>query len=355
MFSLLRVITITSIASVMADMCSIASQDKYSKYNTPETDIMAKQPLAYWYTDRSGTLESAKQDLSSFITRCGDSTPVVVVYGIPGKDCSAKESQSGFNTPETYETFIRNLVETITPSTLVILEPDAVALSIDNCGAGVYPKYLSMALSAIPNAYLDVGHWVSPEKVKQLGLKSKGFSLNLSNYRSNTEMASLCSKLISPGQKCLIDTSRNHNGASVQGTWCNYKGAGIGKAGPGDGDVEAYIWIKPAIELDGNCYGNQDSYTSNLGAGSPDLEWFKILWNQGYYASMPIMSRSPQPTQYSEPPQPTQPTEPEPTEPTQHSEPPMYRCTSQPKPVEQRFRICLARNEIIKRTLLRSS
>ena len=334
-----------SLITTVFGFCSVASKEKYSPANTEALKFMSNQGLAYWYTDRYGNLDSAKSDLQSFIQRCDD-TPVVVVYGIPGKDCSAGESSSGFNTPDTYEQFIKNLVETITPDTLVVLEPDAAALSIDNCGSDKYPGYLKKAIELIPNAYLDVGHWVSPIKVKQLGLdvkKLKGFSLNLSNYRSNQEMESLCRELISENQKCLIDTSRNNNGPSPYNTWCNYNGAGIGKTGKGEGIIEAYIWIKPAIELDGNCYDSIDSYHSNLGAGARDMQWFEILWNQGAYKdNQPIQEPRPAPQ-----PQPQPAPQPQPQPQPAPAPQPQPQPQPQPAPIRSQYsEIKICRSDI---------
>jgi len=325
-------ITLLLSSTVSAGFCSASSKEKYNP-STPALEFMSNQGLAYWYTDRSGTLESSKNDLANFVSKCSD-PPVIVVYGIPGKDCVSGESSSGFNTPDSYETFIKNLVDTVPSNSLIILEPDAIALSIDNCGKDTYPKYLETAIRLIPNAYVDVGHWVSPDKVKQLikgidSKKLKGFSLNLSNYRSNEEMKKLCESLVEGDQKCLIDTSRNNNGPSPESTWCNYKGAGIGKTGPGEGIIEAYIWIKPAIELDGNCQGSKESYQSTLGAGSKDIEWFNILWSQGFYANQlqpPSQPSSEQPP--SQPPSGQPPGQPPSGQPP--SQPPSGQPPSQP-------------------------
>lgn len=328
-------ITLLLSSTAAAGFCSASSKEKYNP-TTPALEFMSNQGLAYWYTDRSGTLESAKSELSNFVNKCGSETPVIVVYGIPGKDCAGGESSSGFNNPSSYETFIKNLVDTVPSNSLIILEPDAASLSVDNkCGKDTYPKYLETAIRLIPNAYVDVGHWVSPDKVKELlrnidAKKLKGFSLNLSNYRSNEEMKRLCESLIEGDQKCLIDTSRNNNGPSPSSTWCNYKGAGIGQTGPGEGIIEAYIWIKPAIELDGNCYGSSESYQSNLGAGSKDIEWFNILWSQGFYANKQLPGPEPQPQ-----PQP----QPAPV-PSPQSSQPSSGCNSPVPVLDSEFKIC---------------
>lgn len=279
-----------SAACVNATYCAVSSRDKYlSKVNqypefANELKFMASKPLAYWYTDRGGDMNSAKQDLKSFVDRCGADMPIVVIYGMPNKDCAAGESSSGFvRSDSDYELFINNAKEVLPEHSLIVIEPDALALSIDNCGSSMYPPNLQKAVSAL-GGYLDIGHWKlgEVEKIKSLmktinsSGRLKGYSLNLSNYRKTEELQSKCSSL---GMECIIDTSRNNNGPADDGTWCNYKGAGIGI------NDDTHIWIKPAAELDGNCYGSPNSYQSNLGAGAFDINWLKLLWKQGYYAN----------------------------------------------------------------------
>jgi hypothetical protein len=287
---LLSTAFVTSLTPVSATYCTVSSQDKYlSKVNqypefSNELKFMASRPLAYWYTDRDGNMESAKQNLKSFVDRCGAAMPIVVIYGMPHKDCAAGESSSGFvKSDSEYEQFINNAKEVLPEHSLVVIEPDALALSIDNCGSSMYPPNLQKAVSAL-GGYLDIGHWKlgEVEKIKSLmktinsSGRLKGYSLNLSNYRKTEELQSKCSAL---GMECIIDTSRNNNGPAEDGTWCNYKGAGIGM------NDDTHIWIKPAAELDGNCYGSANSYQSNLGAGTFDINWLKLLWKQGYYAN----------------------------------------------------------------------
>jgi hypothetical protein len=312
---------------VSAKLCTASSKDKYlnpALYNSagdfkPQLNFMADQSVAYWYTDRGTDMSGAKENLKNFIQQCDGEIPVIVVYGIPNKDCAGVESSSGFNSNSNfYETFIKNLKDTLIKDSIVILEPDATALSIDGNACGIakgYKENLQKAiniLSASSNIklYLDVGHWVviyGNDKIKKLTdfVSSidnkntlKGFSLNLSNYRKTEEMEKACRDIRSVSgkdYKCVIDTSRNNKGPSQKNTWCNFKNAGIGISGndagaPKSDIIDHYVWIKPAIELDGNCYGEDESYQSSKGAGSTDLEWLKILWNNGYYKNTQLLS-----------------------------------------------------------------
>jgi len=310
--------------STSGKLCSLSSKEKYMNpsiydiagdYKKP-LEFMSEQSLAYWYTDRGSDMNGAKSSLQSFVSGCQGESPVIVVYGMPNKDCDAGESAGGFNSDSsTYKQFINNLKEVASDNSIIILEPDATALTIDGSMCGLskgYKENLKMAIDELSNknVYLDVGHWVviyGMDKIKKLtdfvlsidsNKKLKGFSLNLSNYRKTEEMERACKDIISASgkdYKCIIDTSRNNNGPSSAGTWCNYKNAGIGisENDPGISSkkssvVDHYVWIKPAIELDGNCYGNPESYQSNKGAGAIDLEWFKILWDNGYYKNTDI-------------------------------------------------------------------
>jgi hypothetical protein len=113
--------------------------------------------------------------------------------------------------------------------------------------------------------------------------------------------------------ECIIDTSRNNNGPADDGTWCNYKGAGIGM------NDDTHIWIKPAAELDGNCHGSPNSYQSNLGAGAFDINWLKLLWKQGYYANSGLTTPEVStPETHEASPAPTSETSPAPTSGTSH-------------------------------------
>lgn len=318
------IISTIQLFSASAKLCSVSSKEKYNNpsiYNSPaaagikkELDFMAEQPLAYWYTDREGGLSSAKENVKKFVSSCGQDNPVIIVYGLPGKDCTGSESSSGFNNnAASYETFIRNLKEVISDNSIIVLEPDASAATVDGSKCGVskgYTENLRKAVSILGDTkaelYIDVGHWVviyGDYKIKQLSDfissidngKIKGVSLNLSNYRKTTEMEEACKnirRVSGKDYKCIIDTSRNNKGHSSKDTWCNFKGAGIGISENDpefnnlrnkEAGVEHYVWIKPAIELDGSCYGSDDSYSTNKGAGEADVEWFRILWNNGFY------------------------------------------------------------------------
>lgn len=322
---------------VDAKFCSFSSKEKYKSGNSDMKNIMefmSNQPLAHWYTDRDNSLQNAKDNLSNFVNGCGQEEPVIAIYGIPNKDCDAGESSSGFNkNSNDYKSFLNSANSILNnKQTTIILEPDAVALTTDKSKCGNFKGYkdnLKMSIEILGEAsnyklYIDVGHWIviyGDDKIKEMinfineidpANKLKGFSLNLSNYRKTEEMVDACKnirKVSGKDYKCIIDTSRNYKGPSDKGTWCNYKNAGIGFSGNDnnlvkDSSIDAYVWIKPAGELDGSCYGNDDSYQSNKGAGAFDENWLNILWNNGAYrdkkietGDMPIVNPQENPQQ----------------------------------------------------------
>ena len=98
-------------------------------------------------------------------------------------------------------------------------------------------------------------------------------------------MINACKKIIDlSGHQytCIIDTSRNANGPDEKNTWCNAKNAGIGNKptkDTGNDIIDYFMWLKPAIEVDGHCYGSENSFQSSQPAGGNDIEYFKLLWN----------------------------------------------------------------------------
>jgi cellulase/cellobiase CelA1 len=298
-------------SAASAEYCNVPSMTRYTK-DTPVHRFMASQPLAAWYTDRDS---NHVENLDRMIGKCAGQgkDPLVVIYGLPNKDCEAGESSSGSNkNKEDYLRFISSFKQTVAkhgnaPVT-VILEPDAINLSVGKCGtANQYVANMVAAanlLSASANIklYVDVGFWmIVPGKIEVIvnllrDMKIKGVSLNLSNYRSTAECRQHCDLIRQVSGKdytCIIDTSRNNNGPSPSGEWCNFKGAGIGEnSATSEYPIDALVWIKPAIEVDGKCQGRAESYQTTADAGSAVDEWLDILWSNGFYKNKQLTTAS---------------------------------------------------------------
>lgn len=270
---------------------------------------LEKHTIATWYSDRNGDYTSTAKEL---VASCSDSSRLsVVVYGLPNKDCDAGYSAGGSNkNAGDYSNYINTLSSIIGQrKVMYVLEPDAVGLLAKTGGcaeANGYKANLQTAvkiLSANPNAeiYLDVGYWtlqygsstsIVAGLVRDIAAagRVKGISLNTSNYRSNSELATLCSNFqgaIGNGDMhCIFDTSRNYNGSPSSNEWCNTKSAGIGKvptSNTGLSNVDYFIWIKPPGESDGTCDGGDRTSDALKGpaAGAFFKDSFSLLWNQG--------------------------------------------------------------------------
>ncbi|TMW55465.1 hypothetical protein Poli38472_010347 [Pythium oligandrum] len=306
---------VASLKGVVAEeLCSVAPGTyAQAKINYPEAAFaiaeLEKHGIATWYTDREGAgdyVATAKQ----IVAQCPSSSRLsIVVYGLPDKDCEAGESRIGTRNKNSgmYQEFVSQLQQAVGDrKVLYVVEPDAVGLlASGGCATQLgYKENVATAISTLsknPNAdiYLDVGHWMlsSPSDLSNVASivrslmtagRIKGISINTSNYRSNSELSSLCGNfrnaMSGTDLKCIIDTSRNYNGPSSQNEWCNYKGAGIGKvptSDTGDANIAYYVWIKPPGESDGSCAGRSSDAMVSTSAGGFFLDYFKAVWNAG--------------------------------------------------------------------------
>jgi endoglucanase len=124
------------------------------------------------------------------------------------------------------------------------------------------------ALAAYPRvfSYLDAGHgaWTAPaamaRRLRDADIhKVRGFSINVSFY-DTTAAEITYGKTVSDlaGHKpFVIDTSRNGRGRTPGASgWCNPAGRALGPTpltAPGDGRVDALLWIKTPGVSDGDC------------------------------------------------------------------------------------------------------
>jgi endoglucanase len=91
-----------------------------------------------------------------------------------------------------------------------------------------------------------------------------GFALNVSNFYTAEENESYGEEisLLIGDKHFIIDTSRSGNGSN--GEWCNPSGRKIGPApttNTGNNLIDAYLWVKPPGESDGNCNGGPSAGT----------------------------------------------------------------------------------------------
>ncbi|MDG4767736.1 glycoside hydrolase family 6 protein [Solwaraspora sp. WMMD406] len=242
---------------------------------------ISEQPMAVWIT--SSTAQVAA-DVDAALTRAATSggMPVLVAYHIPDRDCGSFSGGGAVDGGD-YQAWIRQFAAGIAgrPVT-VIVEPDAVAHSLDSCGAagagGARLELLAEAVAVLKQTgtaqvYLDAGHprWISDlgrlaDALRQAGIdQADGFALNVSNFigtAENVEYGHRLSDALGGRTRFVIDTSRNGagpaDGASVAGgpAWCNPPGRRLGETPtttPGLDRVDALLWIKRPGESDGDC------------------------------------------------------------------------------------------------------
>lgn len=287
-------------------------------------DTLETYTIATWYTDRD---PNSDQVLEKLLNKCSLSSRIVlVVYGMPGKDCEGQYSSDSVSVKDakSYRAWLQHLADRMGErKVLYIVEPDAVSLSMDNkCGVmNHYASYLNTAIELLSrnehaNVYLDVGFWSvsSIEKANQLAQfirdicgdhKISGIVLNTSNYRPVAEIVNDCKNfqkaMHSDTYRCVVDTSRNMAGGSPKLEWCNFKDAGIGSpptVESPDSSVSYLLYVKVPGHSDGFC--NDPKRTSDAArgpaAGEFSMELFKNLWNNGYFVKMkgakPILARN---------------------------------------------------------------
>ncbi|GLY18801.1 glucanase [Kineosporia sp. NBRC 101677] len=238
---------------------------------------LSSKPSAKWFGNWSGSIRPAVNTYVSAAAK-KKKTPILVAYNIPGRDACGGHSSGGTAVSE-YRTWIKSFANGVGKRrALVVLEPDSLAdfQCMSTADATTRTKLLSYATEqfkkSAPNAYvyLDAGNsnWASAQdmsgRLVKAGLKNvRGFSLNVSNYRTtaqeNAYAAKVNAELRKRGAKAkpyVVDTSRNGNGSN--GEWCNPAGRKLGAVSqvnkkPTAKTPEARLWIKTPGESDGNC------------------------------------------------------------------------------------------------------
>ncbi|MFS7878513.1 glycoside hydrolase family 6 protein [Streptomyces asiaticus] len=246
---------------------------------------IAQQPVAEWFGP-APPRERARS-ITESAARTG-STPVLVAYHIPYRDCG-RYSAGGARNRAAYRWWIEQFTLGIGDRrAIVVLEPDAVAQLVDGC----VPRRLRKArlemlrdavalFAALPHVkvYLDAGNpsWIkNPARLvrplREAGIEqADGFALNVSNFQPTRRTKAYGHRLSTALDKAhfIIDTSRNGNGPlrargaarhgiGARDRWCNPPGRALGEppsTHTGDPLVDAYLWIKRPGESDGTCNG----------------------------------------------------------------------------------------------------
>lgn len=266
---------------------------------------IAGTPQAVWLTPESLPLGEVGDRVAevSGQAAAADAVVLLVPYGLPQRDCSGGLSAGGLDAAD-YPDWIAEIAAAADPEhTAVVLEPDAVPQLITCAGTIDRAQRLELLSGAVAElaaaevpTYLDAGHsnWLLAEQVapllREAGVaQARGFATNVSNYqRDDDELAyaqRLRSALGETGEQAhfVVDTGRNGAGPPAGDDWCNPPGAALGRrpvaVEGGEGaaaGLDAYLWIKPPAESDGECDGGPPA-----GVVWPDRASALVLSGQG--------------------------------------------------------------------------
>lgn len=250
---------------------------KDHKLEYPNVSKIFEHPVSFWYGDRKGKSTcSIDNGLRRLMKRIDPCLPVMVIYNIPDRDVG-QYSKGGAHTRERYLEFLEEFCAGIGDrAPIVIFEPDAIPHASLMEVEDAAPRFELMKegleiLTSQSNAlvYVDVGHsnWLSPADAAKLldkvtystEDKIKGFSVNVSNFRSTKESMKWALEICEhrPNDTFVIDTSRNGNGP-YGNEWCNPPGRSLGTpptTDTGEKKCDAFLWIKIPGESDGTGNG----------------------------------------------------------------------------------------------------
>lgn len=174
--------------------------------NAKRMDAMASYPVAEWFTG-STTLQQTTDAMKLLQSKAAPQqrVPVTVAYNVPGRDCSQYSAGGASNSAE-YAAWVDALAKGIgDKKTVVLLEPDGLALSPAFCGGTAEQQATRLEeindavdrLAQQPGTvtYLDAGHssWHAVGEIAELLIdggvaRAQGFFLNVSNYRTDSEL-----------------------------------------------------------------------------------------------------------------------------------------------------------------------
>ncbi|MER5258443.1 MULTISPECIES: glycoside hydrolase family 6 protein [unclassified Streptomyces] len=245
---------------------------------------IADRPAAVWFAQYApGTITSRVRAVTS---GAGSRVPVVVPYAIPDRDCGGA-SQGGAPDLAAYDAWIGKFAAGLgSGEVIVVLEPDAIALSECLSAKQRTARYASLARAgrtlkaANPKArvYYDAGHSGWNAASQQAGrlraagaaspASSDGIFTNVSNFHRTGDEAAYAREVLTAlggpaSLGAVIDTSRNGNGAPADGEWCDPAGRGLGPnptLRTGQARVDAYLWVKLPGESDG-CKGAPGTFS----------------------------------------------------------------------------------------------
>lgn len=241
-------------------------------YNAQLMDKVASGAEVQWFGGWNNDIKADVSRVANEVSSAG-ALPVFVAYNIPQRDCGGY-SAGGVGSPEAYKNWIRAFADGLGGrKAVVILEPDALALTDCLSPSDLQNRYnlLRDAAEVFKSkgaaVYLDAGHpgWISASdmanRLKQAGVEQvNGFALNISNFTATGENISYGKQISSQigGKHFIIDTGRNGSGPAQDNQWCNPSGRSLGTkptTNTGESLVDAFLWVKGPGGSDGQCAG----------------------------------------------------------------------------------------------------
>jgi len=241
----------------------------------PEVAKIFEQPVAFWYGAKRNKNAYSKltKSLQRLLKRTLPSLPYFVIYNLPNRDLG-HYSKGGANSATEYLLFLQDFCAGIKGhKPIIIYEPDALphTTHMNDKDREYRLNLIKSGLEVLTEesdayVYIDIGHsnWLSPEHASELissvsNAGIRGFSVNVSNYRTTEESMKWALKVCEYNEDWhfVIDTSRNGNGPHGN-DWCNPPGRHVGKVpscNTGEPKCDAFLWIKIPGESDGKGNG----------------------------------------------------------------------------------------------------
>ncbi len=241
----------------------------------PEVAKIFEQPVAFWYGAKKNknATKNLDKSLKRLLKRTLPGLPYFVIYNLPNRDLG-HYSKGGASDATEYLLFLQEFCAGIKGhKPIVIFEPDALPHTtlMDEQQADYRKNLILSGLQILTEesdayVYVDIGHsnWLSPEDASELissvsnaGLR--GFSVNVSNYRTTEESIKWALKVCEYNDDWhfVIDTSRNGKGPHGN-DWCNPPGRAVGEyptCNTGEPKCDAFLWVKIPGESDGKGNG----------------------------------------------------------------------------------------------------
>ena len=238
-------------------------------------DRIAAVPQGIWLQPEADPVGAVGDRVRAIGARAAadDAVALLVVYGVPQRDCADSLSSGGLSAAE-YPAWVGEVAAAADPDHIaVVLEPDALA-TLEACAAavdrGARIAALRHAVAAFAEAevptYVDAGHsrWLPAQEMagllEEVGVsRVRGFATNVSNYLTDAEERAYAEAVVDAlggAAHYVVDSGRNGNGGTDE--WCNPPGMALGRESGAVDDgssQDAWWWVKPPAESDGTCAG----------------------------------------------------------------------------------------------------